>query len=136
MYDITIVGHDAHIVPQSQQEFTLTPCWGVGVQPIEWFVKNSKTRYLKATLSSTLEYVTLGNGITFTQAVKEVKAKKSVFCIFKSDDRQVARRASKELYGIDGYYSDDPHCKLKRFAYKHYHVYKHKNGAHIWYLFD
>ena len=98
--------------------------------------KNSKTRYWKATLSSTLEYVTLGNGITFSQAVNEVKAKRSVFCVFKSDARQVARRASKELYGIDGYYSDDPHCKSKRFAYNHYHVYKHKNGAHIWYLFD
>ena len=98
--------------------------------------KNSKTRYWKATLSSTLEYVTLGNGITFTQAVNEVKAKRSVFCVFKSDARQVARRASKALYGVDGYYSDDPHCKSKRFAYKHYHVYRHKNGAHIWYLFD
>ena len=29
-------------------------------------------------MSSTLEYVTIGNGITFTQAVNEVKAKRSV----------------------------------------------------------
>ena len=91
MYDITIVGHDAHIVPQSQQDFTLTPCWGDGVQSIEWFVKNPKDRYWSANLST--DHVDIGRELTYKEAINMVKSGKSVFTVTKSEAKNLAKAA-------------------------------------------
>lgn len=68
--------------------------------------------------------------LTYTQALTEVIAGRSVFTTTKSNAYAVAKAAGggktpmhhKQHKSVMGYYH-------------HYHVYGHANGAHIWYLF-
>ncbi len=96
--------------------------------------KDSKTRYWTATVRS--NYVDIGRALTYSQAVKEVIAGRSVFTVTWYEAKAVALAAggstgknNKSLYpeidkgkeNIKGYYW-------------HYHTYNRK-GGHVYYLF-
>lgn len=88
--------------------------------------KNSKTRYWVAYSILDGRAVSLGKGLTFTEAVARVKAKLSVFTVTKHEARTLAKRVG----GVIG----PERSKNSIGYYYHYHV-SRNNPAHIWYMF-
>ena len=91
--------------------------------------RSSKNQYWKASLVKNC-YVAIGREITYSQAVSEVKAGRSVFTATKSQAKMVAKAAGGNKEPMS-------HGKHKNAIgyYNHYHVKGHANGAHVWYLF-
>lgn len=96
--------------------------------------RNSKTRYWTATVRS--NYVDIGRALTYSQAVKEVIAGRSVFTVTWYEAKSVAiaaggnaGRNNKSLYPE----IDKGKEKTKGY-YWHYHTYNRK-GGHVYYLF-
>ena len=90
--------------------------------------RNSKTRYWSANLKS--GYVDIGKSLSYSAAKSYVKSGRSVFTVTDAEAKALAKNASggkKPVY----------HTKHKNSVgyYKHYHLYKHSNGAHIWFLY-
>ena len=90
--------------------------------------KNSKDQYWSAQNAGS--YVIIGNAITYKAAVNRVMTGKSVFTTTRLRAKQVAKSASMGKAPIH----HDKH-KDQPGYYKHYHVSKHRNSAHVWYLF-
>ena len=96
--------------------------------------KNSKTRYWTATVRS--NYVDIGRALTYSQAVKEVIAGRSVFTVTWYEAKAVALAAggstgknNKSLYP-----EIDKGKENTKGYYWHYHTYNRK-GGHVYYLF-
>ena len=90
--------------------------------------RNSKTRYWSANLKS--GYVDIGKSLSYSAAKSYVKSGRSVFTVTDAEAKALAKNASggkKPVY----------HTKHKNSVgyYKHYHLYNHSNGAHIWFLY-
>ena len=90
--------------------------------------RNSKTRYWSANLKS--GYVDIGKALSYSAAKSYVKSGRSVFTVTDAEAKALAKNASggkKPVY----------HTKHKNSVgyYKHYHLYNHSNGAHIWFLY-
>lgn len=96
--------------------------------------KDSKTRYWTATVRT--YYVDIGRSLTYTQAVKEVIAGRSVFAVTSYEAKAVAIAAggstgsnNKSLYP-----EIDKGKENTKGYYWHYHTYNRK-GGHVYYLF-
>ncbi len=96
--------------------------------------RNSKVRYWTATVQK--DYVDIGRSLTYSQAVKEVVAGRSVFTVTSYEAKAVALAAggnvganNKKLFPeIDKGRENTPGY------YYHYHTYNRK-GGHVYYLF-
>ena len=96
--------------------------------------KNSRTRYWTATVRN--GYVDIGRPLTYSQAVREVSAGRSVFAVTKYEAKAVALAAGgssgknnkKLVPEIDAGKKNTPGY------YYHYHTYNRK-GGHVYYMF-
>ncbi len=93
--------------------------------------KEARTRYWSATLKK--GYVSLGKPLTRGKAISYVRSGRSVFTVTKTEAYDVAKYAygGKQPVGPE----TDKGKEGVRGYYRHYHVYKRKNNAHVWFLF-
>ena len=96
--------------------------------------RNSKVRYWTATVHS--DYVDIGRPLTFSQAVKEVQAGRSVFAVTWYEAKAVAIAAG----GESGYNNKQLQPEIDKGQentpgyYYHYHTYN-RSGGHVYFLF-